>query len=44
VCFVVDRVLYQRLGLSGWLPMRLKLTVIAALSCMAAALSIGQLS
>ena len=44
VCFVVDRAVYPRLGLSAWLPMRLRLTTIAALSCLAAALSAGRLS
>lgn len=44
VCFVVDRAVYPRLGLSAWLPMRLKLTAIAALSCMAASLSLRRLS
>jgi hypothetical protein len=42
VCFVVDRAVYPRLGLSAWLPMRLRLTAIAALSCFAAALSAVQ--
>jgi hypothetical protein len=43
VCFVVDRGIYPRLGLSAWLSMRLKLTAKAALSCMAAGLSFGRL-
>jgi Protein of unknown function (DUF3429) len=36
-CFVVDRVLYQRYRLQAWLPMRLQLTVVASISCVAGA-------
>ena len=39
VCFLIDRAVYPRLGLSGWLSLRLQLTSIAALSCLAAAVS-----
>ena len=39
VCFGVDRVMYLRMGLLGWLPMRLQLTAIAGTSCVAAAMS-----
>ncbi len=39
VCFVVDRRVYPRMGLSGWLPMRMQLTAVATTSCIAAALS-----
>lgn len=39
VCFAVDRRVYPRMGLSGWLPMRLQLTTVATASCIAAALS-----
>jgi hypothetical protein len=40
-CWAVDRQLYPRLGLSGWLPMRLVLTVLASLSCVAGALALA---
>lgn len=36
-CFAVDRLVYPRMGLSGWLPMRLQLTAVATTSCVAAA-------
>jgi hypothetical protein len=36
-CFLVDRVLYPRYQLQAWLPMRLRLTLVASLSCLAAA-------
>ena len=36
-CFAVDRVVYTSSGLRAWLPMRLLLTVVASLSCIAAA-------
>lgn len=36
-CFAVDRRLYPRFGLRGWLGMRLALTVVASASCIAAA-------
>lgn len=38
-CFGVDRLVYPRMGLSAWLPMRLQLTVIASGSCIATAIS-----
>lgn len=38
-CFGVDRLMYPRMGLSGWLPMRLQLTAVATTSCVAAAMS-----
>ena len=37
-CFAVDRVVYTRSGLRAWLPMRLLLTTIASLSCLAGAI------
>lgn len=37
-CFAVDRVVYTRAGLRAWLPMRLLLTAIASLSCIASAI------
>lgn len=36
-CFAVDRVVYTRLNLRTWLPMRFLLTVVASLSCIAGA-------
>ena len=39
-CFLVDRVLYPRHQLQAWLLMRLKLTVVASLSCIAGALAL----
>ena len=36
-CFAVDRVLYPRYQLQAWLPMRLRLTVVASISCVAGA-------
>jgi Protein of unknown function (DUF3429) len=32
-CYAVDRMTYPAVGLGRWLPMRLQLTVVAALSC-----------
>ena len=40
ICFAVDRVVYTRFGLRGWLPMRLLLTVVASLSSMGSALRV----
>lgn len=37
LCFGVDRRLYARHQLQGWLPMRLRLTLVACASCLAAA-------
>jgi Protein of unknown function (DUF3429) len=36
-CYAVDRRLYAREQLSGWLGLRLRLTVVASLSCVAGA-------
>jgi len=36
-CYVVDRRVYPRLGLARWLPLRLQLSAVAALSCAAGA-------
>lgn len=33
ICYAVDRKLYARADLSAWLPMRLRLTVVASISC-----------
>lgn len=35
-CFAVDRVVYRQVGVQAWLPMRLLLTLVASLSCLAA--------
>jgi len=40
VCYAVDRRVYPRFGLSGWLGMRLALTTVASLACLAGASSI----
>ena len=32
-CYAVDRMTYPAVGLGHWLPMRLQLTAVAALSC-----------
>ena len=37
VCYAVDRRLYASAGLSGWLGLRLQLTSVATLSCLAGA-------
>jgi hypothetical protein len=37
VCLLVDRKVYPGLGLSGWLPMRLHLTAVAGMCCLASA-------
>lgn len=36
-CFAVDRVVYPRFQVQGWLPMRLALTCVASASCVAGA-------
>ena len=36
-CYAVDRLLYASAGLSGWLGLRLQLTTVASLSCLAGA-------
>jgi hypothetical protein len=36
-CYAVDRPLYARAGLSAWLGLRLQLTSVATLSCLAGA-------
>jgi len=36
-CFAVDRVLYPRYRLQAWLPMRLRLTLVASVSCLVGA-------
>ena len=32
-CYVVDRRVYAEAGVASWLPLRLRLTVVASLSC-----------
>ena len=41
-CFAVDRVLFPRYQLQAWLPMRLQLTLVASLSCVAGAAALLQ--
>lgn len=41
-CFAVDRVLYPRYQLQAWLPMRLRLTLVASIACLAAAAALRQ--
>ena len=41
-CFAVDRVLYPRYRLQAWLPMRLRLTLVASVSCLAGAAAVVQ--
>lgn len=41
-CYAVDRRVYPRHQLQGWLPMRLRLTGVAAASCLAGALGVWQ--
>ena len=41
-CFAVDRVLYPRYQLHAWLPMRLRLTLVASISCLAGAAALLQ--
>jgi hypothetical protein len=36
ICYAVDRCSYPRVGWASWLPMRLRLTVVAVVSCVAA--------
>ncbi len=41
-CFAADRVLYPRYQLRAWLPMRLQLTLVASISCLAGAAALLQ--
>ena len=41
-CFAVDRVLYPRYQLHAWLTLRLRLTVVASISCLAGAGALPQ--
>ena len=40
MCYAVDRKTYPTVGLSRWLPLRLRLTVVATLSCVLGAAAI----
>ena len=40
VCYAVDVKTYPPAGLSQWLPMRLRLTIVATISCIAGAAAI----
>ena len=42
VCFAVDRILYPRYHAQAWLPMRLRLTLVASTSCLVAAAALLQ--
>ena len=37
LCYLVDRQLYALYHMQGWLPLRLRLTLVASLSCMVGA-------
>lgn len=39
-CYAVDRMLYPRFQVQGWLPMRRTLTVVASASCLLGALGL----
>ena len=39
-CYAVDRKTYPAAGLASWLPMRLRLTVVATLSCVLGAAAV----
>lgn len=39
-CFAVDRVVYPRHQMQAWLPMRLRLTLIASACCVAGAIAL----
>ncbi len=41
-CFAADRVLYPRYQLQTWLPMRLRLTLVASFSCLIGAAALLQ--
>jgi len=40
-CYAVDRVRYARLQLQAWLPLRLQLTLVASVSCLAGAAALA---
>jgi len=39
-CYVIDSKTYPAAGLASWLPMRLRLTVVATLSCVVSAAAV----
>lgn len=39
-CFAVDRILYPRYQLQAWLRMRLQLTLVSSISCLAGAVAL----
>ena len=41
-CFAADLMLYPDHGLRAWLPLRLRLTLVASLSCLAGAAALAQ--
>lgn len=41
-CFAADRILYPDFGLRAWLPLRLRLTLVASLGCLAGAAALAQ--
>jgi hypothetical protein len=41
LCFAVDRAVYPRHQLQAWLPMRLQLTLVASVSCLAGAAALA---
>ncbi len=40
-CYAVDRRVYARAGLAGWLPLRRRLSSVAILCCLAGAVALG---
>ena len=42
LCFAVDRTVYPRYRLQAWLPMRVQLTLVASVSCLAAAVALAR--
>ena len=40
VCLAVDRAVYPRYQMQAWLPMRLRLTLVASISCVAAVVAL----
>ena len=41
-CFAADRILYPDYGLRAWLPLRLRLTLVASLGCLVGAAALAQ--
>ena len=40
VCLAVDRAVYPRYQMQAWMPMRLRLTLVASISCVAAVVAL----